>query len=75
MLQRLMIAGLSVSPAPTHTQTATIEAANMGSAKASIRRHCAPNCLISSTGVINAIISGAKTNITIPISAITAMPL
>ena len=50
-------------------------AANMGSAKASMRNTCVPKARISSTGVINAIISGANTYITTPIKAITAMPM
>ena len=75
MLARFISEGLSVSPAPTHTQLPTMAAANIGSAKASMRSTCVPRSRISSTGVIRPIISGAKTYITTPIKAITAIPI
>ena len=49
-------------------------AAKNGSANASMRSTVAPNWRISSTGERNPIISGAKTNITTPMNAITPMP-
>ena len=74
MLQRLMMAGIKVSAAPMNTPLATMVAANMGSAKASMRRTAAPWLMISSTGVMMPISSGAKTNMSTPMTVITAMP-
>ena len=44
MLPKFMEQGIRVSPAPTKTPYATMLAANMGSAKASIRSTCVVSC-------------------------------
>ena len=49
-------------------------AANIGSAKASMRRHAVPIPMISPTGVMTDISSGAKIHISTPISVMTVMP-
>ena len=49
-------------------------AAKKGSAKASMRNTVVPNSRMSSTGDNTPIISGAKTNMTTPMRAITPMP-
>ena len=72
--QRLMMAGIIVSPAPINTPLATMAAANIGSAQASMRSTSVPRAITSSTGDMMPISSGAKTHIRIPIRVITAMP-
>ena len=52
-----------------------MEAAYMGSAKASIRSTSAPRSTMLSTGDIILIISGAKTNIMAPATVISTMPM
>lgn len=59
ILPKFIIAGTTVSPTPTITPYATIEAANIGSAYASIRKASVPSKQISSTGLINDITAGA----------------
>ena len=74
MQQRLIIAGFRVSPAPMNTPLQTMAAANIGSAKASMRSTWAPRSRMDSTGVMSDISSGAKTYISTPMSVMTAMP-
>ena len=65
---------LHCSAAPTKQLIATMLAAKPGSAHASMRRHSAPNWRTASSGVSEAIISGAAIYITTPMKVITAMP-
>ena len=51
--------GTKVSPVPTNAPYATIEAANIGSANASMRKISVPRRIISASGVITPIITGA----------------
>ena len=74
ILMRFISEGFKVSPAPIHIQLPTMAAANIGSAKASMRKTVVPSVRISSTGVINPIISGAKIYIITPIKAMMPMP-
>ena len=66
--------GTNVSPAPTKTPYATILAANIGSAHASIRNAITPRSRISSTGDRIDIINGAQKYMTTPISDIINIP-
>lgn len=74
ILPKFINAGTVVCPTPTNAPYATIDAANIGSAHASMRSTLAPKVLIDSTGVISDIISCAKTYINKPITAITTIP-
>ena len=69
-----MMAGFSVSAAPMNTPLQTMAAANIGSAQASMRRMSVPCAMISPTGDISVIISGANTHMRMPMSVITPMP-
>ena len=51
MLTRFMMLGASVSPAPRRAPAATMDAANSGSAKASIRRTWLPRAWMAGSGV------------------------
>ena len=51
MLTRFMILGTNVSPTPLSAPVATIEAANNGSAKSSIRRTLMPSSWTAISGV------------------------
>ena len=66
--------GTKVSPAPRNTPEQTIDAANIGSAKASIRSIRAPRARISGSGVRIPIICGANIYIRIPVKVITSIP-
>ena len=72
--ERLMMAGFSVSPAPTKTPLQTMAAANIGSAHASMRNTRVPSSITSSTGDIRLISSGANIHIIMPMTVITMMP-
>ena len=69
-----MNAGLFVSPTPMKQLMATMLAAKPGSAHASMRKHSTPNWRTISSGVKEAIISGAAMYIINPISVITPIP-
>ena len=56
------------------TPLQTMEAANIGSAHASMRRASAPCVMMSSTGDMTAISSGAKIHISTPMAVMTPMP-
>ena len=75
MLRKFMVHGMIVSAAPTKTPYATMEAANIGSANASMRRAMAPRSLTSATGVIMPMICGARMYINIPVVPITSIPI
>lgn len=66
MLKKFINDGTRVLAAPTNTPYDMMAAANIGSAKASMRSAITPNLRISSTGVIVPIICGAKMYITTP---------
>jgi hypothetical protein len=74
MLKRFMQLGIRVSPAPLKTPEATIDAAYIGSAKASMRRTFVPRARIASSGDNIPIIKGAKAYKSTPVPAITAIP-
>ena len=75
ILKKFINDGTRVLAAPTNTPYDMMAAANIGSAKASMRSAITPNLRISSTGVIVPIICGAKMYITTPIIPMTAMPM
>ena len=75
MLKKFIRQGTSVLAAPTNTPYATIDAANIGSANASMRNAIIPNDRISSTGVINPMICGAKIYMSNPINPMIIMPI
>ena len=74
MEPRLIAEGMMVSAAPMNTPLQTMAAANIGSAQASMRRTSAPKAMISSTGDMMAISSGANTHISTPMKVMTVMP-
>ena len=74
MLIRLMQEGARVSPAPRNTPLATMDAPNIGSAKASIRSTAAPSARTSGSGVRIPIICDARMNISAPLPAIKREP-
>ena len=51
-----------------------MDAANIGSAKASMRRIAAPSSRTSASGVIHAMTAGAERNIIAPMTPMIAMP-
>lgn len=74
MLEKFIIAGITVSPTPTITPYATIEAANIGSAHASILRADMPSSCIPATGVRSFITGGAPIHRISPMNVITTIP-
>ena len=74
MLPRFMMLGMRVFPEPTKTPYATMLAANIGSAHASMRRISAPSFTTLPSVVIICISSGANTPMSKPINAMMAIP-
>lgn len=75
MLNRFIMQGISVSPAPTKTPYDTIDAANIGSAKASMRSASMVSDCTNASGVMSCITHGAVTYIIMPINVIMPMPI
>ena len=74
MLKKFIRQGAMVLPIPMNTLQATIDTANIGYAKASIRRALTPSRSTSGSCVMVPIMNGAPRYITTPITPITAMP-
>ena len=74
MLKKFMQLGTSVSPAPRNTPEATMEAAYIASAKASMRSTSAPSDTMAGSGDRSEIIHGAAMNMAAPETVITATP-
>ena len=74
ILIKFMILGIKVSPAPRKAPEATMEAANKGSANASILSTWTPSWHTCISGLKIPIIKGAAIYIKIPFSVITAIP-
>ena len=75
MLPKFAKLGSNVYPALTKILQQTIAAANIGSAKASIRRTVVPKLIIDSSGVMKPIIHGAVMYIRIPIADILTITM
>ena len=74
MLPKFISDGMSVLPAPTNTDIATMAAANPGSAHASILRISVPKLITDLSGEMSDIISGANSHIINPMNAIMPTP-